>query len=382
MTATPAPAWRRLVVRAGAVPVDATRRSLRILHRLRGASRAHHAPLPRVALRAWTMTRRGWHMGDLALLGLLDPVHGPERERWAVRRGEFERLQEVLDPIAAVPSVQDKQLFEELCRGRDLPTPEVNAVLERSPDPEATTRAWARALEDHAPDDLVVKPASGQRGIGVRILRRVAGGVDDNRGTTLTWMQLARELEAGPGETLIVQPRVFCHPELRALSGRDALQTLRIVTLLDADGRARVLYALLRIAVGEGLMDGFRAADSGSTGNLIARVEEDGTIALPVAASPSGFGLIRVPRHPVTGNALTGYRVPEWDAARDLALRTAEAFTPLRTVGWDVAPVPGGAVLIEGNAWWGASADPDGRLLPVRAALEAAIRETEPAPVA
>ncbi len=42
-------------------------------------------------------------------------------------------------------------------------------------------------------------------------------------------------------------------------------------------------------------------------------------------------------------------------------------------MGWDVAPVPGGAVLIEGNAWWGASADPDGRLLPVKAALEAAV---------
>ena len=281
--------------------MNAARRSLRILRRLQGAARAHHAPLPRVALRAWRMTRRGWHMGDLALLGLLDPVRGPERERWAVRRGEFERLQEVLNPASAVPLVQDKQVFEAACRDRGLPTPEIDAVLERGDDREATVRAWARALEDHARADLVVKPVSGQRGIGVRILRRVPGGVDDNRGSTLTWMRLARELEAGPGETLIVQPRVFCHPDLRALSGRDALQTVRIVTLLDDEGRARILYALLRIAVGEELMDGFRAADSGSTGNLIARVEEDGTIALPVAASPSGFGLIRVPRHPVTG---------------------------------------------------------------------------------
>lgn len=381
MSGTAAPAWRRHAARAGAVPVNAGRRSLRILRRLQGAARAHQAPLPRVALRAWRMTRRGWHMGDLALLGLLDPVEGPERERWAVRRGEFERLQEVLNPAAAVPLVQDKHVFEETCRDRGLPTPAIDAVLERGDDRDATVRTWARSLEEHARADLAVKPVSGQRGIGVRILRRVPGGVDDNRGTTLTWMELARELEAGPGETLIVQPRVFCHPDLRALSGRDALQTVRIVTLLDEDGRARILYALLRIAVGEELMDGFRAADSGSTGNLIARVEEDGTIALPVAASPSGFGLIRVARHPVTGRELAGYRVPEWEAARDLALRTAEAFAPLRTVGWDVAPVPGGAELIEGNAWWGASADPDGCLLPVRAALEDAIGEKTAAPV-
>ncbi len=44
-----------------------------------------------------------------------------------------------------------------------------------------------------------------------------------------------------------------------------------------------------------------------------------------------------------------------------------------------MAPVPDGAVLIEGNAWWGASADPDGGLLPVKAALEAAV--TEPAEI-
>ncbi len=373
MTRTNPRAWRHDVASAGAVPIRAGQRGIRIARRLTGAARAHHAPVPRVALRAWRMTRRGWHMGDLALLGLLDPRQGPARERWAVRRGEFERLQEVLNPADAVPLVQDKRIFEEACRERGLPTPPVLAVLERAADREATVRAWWRALVNHSPPELVIKPVSGQRGIGVRILQRIPGGVNDLRGTTLTWEALARELEAGPDPTYLLQPRVRCHPELRELSGRDALQTVRIVTLLDAEGRAEVLYSLLRVAVGDALMDGFRAADSGSTGNLIARVEDDGAIATPVAAAPSGFGLIRVPTHPVTGRTLTGVRVPEWDAARELAVRAAEAFAPLRTVGWDIAPVPGGAVLIEGNAWWGASADPDGRLLPVKAALEAAV---------
>lgn len=268
--------------------------------------------------------------------------------------------------------MQDKRLFEQVCRERGLATPAVLAVLTRADDRETTVRRWWRALVDHAPEDLVIKPVSGQRGIGVRILRRVPGGVNDMRGTTLTWEALARALEVGPDPAYLIQPRVRCHPQLRELSGRDALQTVRIVTLLDADGRATVLYALLRIAVGDALMDGFRSPDSGSTGNLIARVEDDGTIATPVTVTPSGFGLVRVPRHPVTGRELTGAAVPEWETARELALRAAEAFAPLRTVGWDVAPVPGAAVLIEGNAWWGASADPDGRLLPVKAALEAA----------
>jgi hypothetical protein len=68
-------------------------RALRVLRRVRGAARAHGAPAPLVALRALRLARRGWYMEDLALLGLLDPVGGPARERWAVRRRDIEGLQ-------------------------------------------------------------------------------------------------------------------------------------------------------------------------------------------------------------------------------------------------------------------------------------------------
>jgi len=360
-------------VRAG------TARPLRVFRRLEDAARAHQAPLPRVALRAFRLTRRGWHMGDLALLGLLDPHDGPARERWAVRRGEFERLQESLNPAEAVPLVQDKLLFAEACLERGLPTAPVLRVLERSPDPSATAREWALALERHAPGEFVVKPISGQRGIGVRVLRRGPSGVEDHRGAAWSWHELARELVAGPGTALLLQPRLRQHPDVRMLSGRDALQTYRIVTLLDEDGRAGVIYAQMRLAVSDELLDGFRSADSGSTGNLIVRVEPDGTLATPVAAHPSGFGLERVPRHPHSGVVLSGADAPGWAEARALALRAAEVFAPLRTVGWDVAATQDGAVLVEGNAWWGASADPDGALLPVLDTLREAVAGSETA---
>jgi hypothetical protein len=110
-------------------------RALRVLRRIRGAARAHRAPFARVALRALRLTRRGWHMGDLALLGLLDPRGGPARERWAVRRGELEELQERLNPAAAVDLIQDKLAFARTCHERGLPTPPALAVLTRDPDP-------------------------------------------------------------------------------------------------------------------------------------------------------------------------------------------------------------------------------------------------------
>ncbi len=354
-------------------------RPLRVLRRVRGAARAHGAPVTLVGLRALRLVRRGWYLGDLALLGLLDPYDGPARERWAVRRRDLEELLERLNPAGATDLVQDKLYFARACADREIPTPPVVAVLTRTPDRAATIATWAAALERDAPEQFVVKPVSGQRGIGVRVLERRARGGGEPGRPARSWPTLAGELEAGPGSTLLLQPRLRSRDDVRRLTGRDALQTYRIVTLLDEDDRAGVLYAVLRLAVDDVLLDGFRAADSGATGNLIARVQADGTLAVPVGVAPSGFGLVRVQRHPHSGVVLAGAPAPGWAEARSLAIRTAEAFCELRTVGWDVAVTDEGVVIVEGNAWWGASADLDGELLGVRAALAAAAEAADAA---
>lgn len=361
--------WRGIAARARRVPARLYGPPLRTTRWLVGASRAHGAPLPRVALRAARLHRRGWHVGDLAMLGLLDPVEGPERERWAVRRSEFLDLQRALNPPAAVRATEDKRTFTAICREQGIPTPRLLAVLERRAGPGASADEWASILRRAAPDELVVKPNEGQLAEGVRILRRTPDGVVDAGGRTLSWERLAQELAHESWPSYVVQQRLHPHPELLRLSGADVLQCLRIVTLVEPGGDARVLYSVLRIAAGDVAVDSFRAARSGTTGNLLARLEDDGRLARPVAVAPGGFGLVRVDDHPVTGIRLTGAAVPDWDAARDVALRAARAFAEVRTVGWDVAPTPDGPVVVEGNAWWGASGDPDGALLPVRAAL-------------
>lgn len=338
-----------------------------------GAARAHRAPLPAVAARASRLRRQGWHVGDLALLGLLDPRQGPARERWAVRRGEVLALQEALNPAWAVPETLDKRRFAAACARRGIATPPLAAVLERSGGRRPTAAAWARALAERAPAEAVVKPASAELGAGVRVLRRQGRGARDAAGRRWSWDDLAADLARARHEAYVVQPRLRPCAELRRLSGSEVLQCLRIVTLLDERGRAEVLYAVLRISASAAVVDSFRAPGSGATGNLIARVERDGTLAIPVGVAPGGYGLVRVAVHPATGVALPGRPAPGWEAARALALRAAEAFAPVRTVGWDVAVTDEGPVVVEGNAWWGATGDPDGALLPVRDALRRAV---------
>jgi hypothetical protein len=341
----------------------------RVLGRLTAAARRYDAPLARVALRALRLRLGGWRLDGMAATGLLDPRTSPSRTPWAVVPREYERLQEALNPPEAVPLCEDKRLFADACRRFGLPTPSLAATLERSPDRAATARAWAALLAERAPDELVVKPVDGHRGIGVRVLTRTAEGAADHRGRALAWEELARDLAAEPHPAYVVQPRLRPHPELRRLTASDALQTIRVMTLVEPDGQARVLSSGIRLAVGDQPIDSFHG---GSTGNLWALINDDGSLATPLTVGEGGFGFVRVPSHPVTGVPLAGVVVPRWQDARALALRAAAAFDVLPTVGWDLAVTPDEVVLTEGNAWW-AHLDPDGPMVEVADALRASI---------
>jgi hypothetical protein len=344
-------------------------RPRRVVARLRDAAREYDASVARMAIRAGRLRTRGWRLGEMAYLGLLDPDGGRDVERWAVRPTEFTALQERLNPPNAVASVEDKRLFAVMCARRGLPTPPIVADLRRSSDRHWTVRDWADTLSRDAPAEFFVKPSEGTRGIGVRAMTRTPEGASDFHGPRRTWGDLARSLADEPWPEMIVQPWLHSHPDIVALSGVDVLQTLRIVTLRLDGGPARVVWAGLRIATGSVPMDTYRG---GATGNIHAQVRSDGTLHRAVGVAPSGFGLVWVDAHPVTGATIAGTRVPEWDACRGLAERAARLFAPLRTVGWDVAPTAQGPVLIEGNAWWSPLQDPAGGSVPVRDALRQA----------
>ena len=159
--------------------------------------------------------------------------------------------------------------------------------------------------------------------------------------------------EAAPGA-----PAPRARADVRRLSGSDARQPYRVLTLLDAAGRARVLLAVLRLDSGEG--------------GLTARVQRDGTLAVPVAPAAHGFGLVRVARHPESEVVLAGAPGPGWHEARDLALRWAEAHPRMRAACWDVALTDAGARVVAAGARWELSPDPDGALAEARDALAAA----------
>jgi hypothetical protein len=63
----------------------------------------------------------------------------------------------------------------------------------------------------------------------------------------------------------------------------------------------------------------------------------------------SGGEFEDISHHPDTGMRILGMDVPNWHDVKELALDGANLLGELPLVGWDIAPVDTGAVLVEAN---------------------------------
>jgi hypothetical protein len=316
--------------------------------------RAH----PVSVLRAyWDLYRyRRFSPNEIHFLQLLDPGLSPEQLEQVVSKEELLAVQRALNPADLHPLTEDKLRFHAHCRATGLPVPALLAVLGVSREAASDVprldgeEALAAFLRTVPHDELIVKPVDGARGKGVTRLRRGASGWTDHRGVPTPAAALCARMQATGYRQWMVQERIRGHPDLDELSATDALQTVRMVTFVDGAGDASVLAARLRLICGDAAHDNF---DYGRNGNLIANVDvATGAVKSVVGSEGDPPAIQRYRRHRRTGRELIGYRVPEWSAVRELALRAAQAFRPLRTIGWDVAITPTHTCLIEGNVTW------------------------------
>ena len=163
----------------------------------------------------------------------------------------------------------------------------------------------------------------------------------------------------------LVEEAIRQHPEVSRLCPQ-SVNTLRVVTLL-AGGEAKFVYALLRVGSGQGHVDNI------SSGGMYTLVGPQGELEFPAFCDQTG---LYYDRHPVTGVAFRGYRLPFFREAVELCCQAAQVEPRLGYIGWDVAVTPDGPVLVEGNNLPGydmaqnARFHPDGKgLLPTFEAL-------------
>ena len=344
-------------------PIDATYRRplgwLRLGGRaarlaLRSSSGRPARLLPAFSQAVQLLGREGFQSGEIRRLELLEPMRR-DVPIPALSRRAMERIAEALNPAEARAKLRDKMLFQRVCEAQSLPAPRVVGLFRgdrtgwlTDDSRPAGPEAWRRFLERDGPDELVVKPVVGSYGRGVRVVFRVSeDGFRDATGAALDAAGLVESMTAlGREHGCMVQERVRGHEELARLSGTTHLQTTRIYTLLDRDGEPHLLQAFFKLIAGRNFVDNFAW---GTTGNFIALPSlADGVFGPGLAPNRRG-NLRPIPCHPDTGARIEGFTVPDWQAIRDLALRAARAFAPLRLIGWDIAPTDSGPVLIEGN---------------------------------
>ena len=245
----------------------------------------------------------------------------------------------LLQPPEGADGMDDKIWFAEHCHEKRVRAVPVLMHFSRG------ERQPLKGGSDDLPDgDLFVKPRSGSGGHRMERWDFIGQGRYRNaHAQVLTREQLTEKLaRQSLKDDFLVQPRLANHPALDDISN-GALATVRLLTCRNEQGRAEATNSAFRMAIGNSVVDNFHQ------GGLATAVDlQTGVIGMAsdIGITPDvGWR----DTHPVSGARFAGRTLPHWPEVVALAVRAHEAFPHRVVVGWDVAMLADGAMIIEGN---------------------------------
>ena len=273
---------------------------------------------------------------------------------------ERETLQESLCPKEARELVENKLRFYEMCISNGLPTPSVYGVfliketyvpkgipiLRSKPD-------VSRFLDGLPAGRYIVKPIDGGHGWGISVFDIANGRITNLEGGSIDLDRLYRQVTDDRHNPVgyLFQEFVRSHPKLRPIMPGPGLGTFRMVTFLVGERSVTIPYAVVKIPIGNSVTDNF---DAGYSGNWVCPVDvATGCLGNAVGKSDSVPVFSEIERRFDTGATFKGMKVPCWEEVKSTIVKSALAFSDLRTLGWDVAVTDGGASILETNWDWG-----------------------------
>jgi hypothetical protein len=190
-----------------------------------------------------------------------------------------------------------------------------------------------------------VKPARGRGGRGAERWDRVGPWTFAGpAGEQLSGAELLARLVAQSARVpLIVQPRIQPHRDLVPITS-GALPTVRVLTCLNADNQPEVMAAMMRTSFGAN-----RTVDNLHAGGIGALVDLSSGKLGKASNLGADARLGWFSTHPDTGNQIEGTAVPCWDEVKARAVDAHRAFNDRVVIGWDVAILENGPILVEGN---------------------------------
>jgi hypothetical protein len=270
-------------------------------------------------------------------------LHLPERKKRAqlylTAHETIGPAYSLLQPPEGADGMDDKIWFAEHCHEQGVRA--VPVLMHFSRGERQPLKGGSGVLPD---GDLFIKPRSGSGGHRMERWDFIGEGRYRNaHAQVLTREQLMEKLaRQSLKDDFLVQPRLANHPALDDISN-GALATVRLLTCRNEQGRAEATNAAFRMAIGNSVVDNFHQ------GGLATAVD----MQIGVIGIASDIG-IRPDvgwrdTHPVSGVRFDGRTLPHWPDVVALAVRAHEAFPERVVVGWDVAMLADGAMIIEGN---------------------------------
>jgi len=297
------------------------------------------------------------------------------------------KLQNILNPREHHYLVKDKLHFHAVCALRGVPAPPILAVIDfTNHDVQAKELGVARLTSEQdltgflrtlpAASRLVIKGIEGSHGVGLLAVTMTAGGDADYMGRRMSPSDIWRHCRKHRNlKGFILQPWLAPDPALKPIMPSQALGTVRLVSVKLGE-RPQIIHASIKLPVGDNLHDNFSA---GETGNITAGVDlASGRIG--IARSPSDTRTYRFEiqeRHPDTGVTIEGFQIPNWSEGLEIVREGADAFSELRTIGWDVAFTSSGIYLLEGNHYWDAEAAQVSFQRGIRSQMEAMVAKAQ-----
>ena len=142
----------------------------------------------------------------------------------------------------------------------------------------------------------------------------------------------------------VFQETIIQHSVINQLNS-SSVNTIRIDTLLDNDGKVHVLSGYMRMSLKDQYVDNI------SRGGAMAIVDmNSGTLKKYAYPGFKNSGTKLLTKHPKTGTVFEGFKLPYIKEAIDLVSRAALLMPGLRIIGWDVALSTTGPVIVEGNS--------------------------------
>lgn len=202
-----------------------------------------------------------------------------------------------------------------------------------------------RILKQKNVSACVVKETEGFHGNNVFVIRSILWKGNDGEVTYFNGEKknLSEILSDIP---VIFESEIKQTAQLSAFN-ESSVNTVRFMTMLYPDGKARLLDTFIKIGRTGKCVD-----NAGGGGNVDACIDKETGVFKYVIQFDGYENVKDIEKHPDSGAQIAGVKINNWEEIVKEVLHFQECFPFIKAAGWDIALTDDGPVVIEINDFW------------------------------